>query len=110
MDAIIGASERLDRVADDLAAHFADRCRTLPGKAIVVAYSRRTAAQYALRLRERLGHDAVEAVFNAQATDDRPISDFRKNKHPAQDGRGALQGPRLRPALRRRQEHVAHRL
>jgi len=80
MDAIIGAPERLDRVADDLAAHFADRCRTLPGKAIVVAYSRRIAAEYALRLRERLGPDAVEAVFNAQATDDRPISDFRKSK------------------------------
>ena len=25
-------------VADDLAAHFTDRCQTLPGKAMVVAY------------------------------------------------------------------------
>ncbi len=80
MDAIVGSPERLDRVVDDLVVHFTDRCRTLPGKAMVVAYSRRTAAEYADRLRARLGHDAVDAVMNATATDKRPISDFRKSK------------------------------
>ncbi|HZV74432.1 MAG TPA: type I restriction endonuclease subunit R [Conexibacter sp.] len=80
MDAIVGAPERLDRVVDDLATHFTDRCRTLPGKAMVVAYSRRIAAEYAVRLRARLGDDAVDAVINASATDPQPISDFRKTK------------------------------
>jgi type I restriction enzyme R subunit len=80
MDAIIGASERIDRVVDDLVAHFTDRCRTLPGKAMVVAYSRRTAVEYVLRLRSRLGEDAVDAVINANATDPRPLSDFRRSK------------------------------
>jgi type I restriction enzyme R subunit len=80
MDAIIGAPGRIDRVVDDLVDHFADRCRTLPGKAMLVAYSRRTAAEYALRLRAKLGERAVDAVMNASATDERPISDFRKSK------------------------------
>ena len=93
MDAIIGAPERLDRVVDDLVAHLTDRCKTLPGKAMVVAYSRRIAAEYALRLRQRLGDDAVEAVFNAQATDDRPISDFRKSKQQQKDCEARFKDP-----------------
>ncbi|MDO8184769.1 type I restriction endonuclease subunit R [Conexibacter sp. JD483] len=80
MDAIIGAPDRIDRVVDDLVAHFEDRCRTLPGKAMLVAYSRRAACEYALRLRGRLGDNAVDAVMNASATDGSPISDFRKSK------------------------------
>ena len=96
MDAIIGAPERLDRVADDLAAHFSDRCRTLPGKAMVVAYSRRIAAEYALRLRERLGEDAVEAVFNAASDRRPPDQRLSQEQAAAEGGRGALQGPRLR--------------
>ena len=80
MDAIIAAPDRLDTVVEDLAAHFTDRCRTLPGKAMVVAYSRRAAAEYAKRLKAALGDDAVDAVMGATATDPRPISDYRKNK------------------------------
>jgi type I restriction enzyme R subunit len=80
MDAIIGAHERIDRVVDDLVVHFTDRCKTLPGKAMVVAYSRRTAVEYVLRLRARLGDEAVDAVINATATDARPLSDFRRSK------------------------------
>jgi type I restriction enzyme R subunit len=80
MDAIIGAPDRLDTVAADLAAHFSDHCKTLPGKAMVVAYSRRAAAEYANRLKAVLGDAAVDAVMGAAATDPRPISDYRKNK------------------------------
>ena len=80
MDAIVGAPYRLDRVAADLVAHFTERCRTLPGKAMLVAYSRRAAAEYANRLRDALGEDAVDVVINADATDPRPISDYRKSK------------------------------
>jgi len=80
MDAVIAAPDRLDSVATDLVAHFSDRCRTLPGKAMLVAYSRRAAAEYANRLRDALGEEAVDAVMGATATDPRPISDYRKNK------------------------------
>ena len=80
MDAIIGAPDRLDTVAEDLAAHFSDRCKTLPGKAMLVAYSRRSAAEYANRLKKVLGDEAVDAVMGATATDPLPISDYRKNK------------------------------
>ena len=80
MDAIIAAPDRLDTVTEDLVAHFADRCKTLPGKAMVVAYSRRAAAEYADRLKMVLSEDAVDAVMGATATDPRPISDYRKNK------------------------------
>ena len=93
MDAIIGAPERLDRVVDDLVAHFTDRCRTLRGKAMVVAYSRRIAAEYALRLRARLGEDAVDAVMNASATDPKPISDFRKSKRQLKDVEARYKDP-----------------
>lgn len=80
MDAIIAAPDRLDRVADDLIEHFTDRCRTLPGKAMLVAYSRRAAAEYANRLKAALGDEAVDAVMGATATDPLPISSYRKNK------------------------------
>ena len=94
MDAIVGAPERLDRVVDDLVAHFTDRCRTLPGKAMLVAYSRRIAAEYALRLRARLGEEAVDAVMNASATDDRPISDFRRSKQQLRELEKRFKDPR----------------
>jgi len=80
MDAIIAAPDRLDRVAEDLVAHFTDRCKTFPGKAMVVAYSRRAAAEYANRLKMALGDESVDAVMGATATDPRPISDCRKTK------------------------------
>ncbi|MCW3000651.1 MAG: type site-specific deoxyribonuclease, HsdR family [Solirubrobacterales bacterium] len=80
MDAIIASPDRLDRVSEDLVAHFVDRCKTMPGKAMLVAYSRRAAAEYANRLKAALGDEAVDAVMGASATDPRPISDYRKNK------------------------------
>ena len=80
MDAIIAAPDRLDSVAADLVAHFTDRVKTLPGKAMLVAYSRRAAAEYADRLKDALGDEAVDAVMGATATDPRPLSDYRKNK------------------------------
>jgi type I restriction enzyme R subunit len=80
MDAIIAAPDRLDRVSEDLLAHFTDRCRTLPGKAMLVAYSRRAAAEYANRLKLAIGDEAVDAVMGATATDERPISDYRKSR------------------------------
>jgi len=80
LEKVVGAPDRLTKLADDLAAHFSARCETLAGKAMVVAYSRRVAAQLADLLRQRLGGDAVDCVISAQATDDPEISRFRRSK------------------------------
>ena len=47
---------------------------------MVVAYSRRIAAELTGLLRERLGGDAVDCVISAQATDRQEISRFRRSK------------------------------
>jgi type I restriction enzyme R subunit len=85
LEKVVGAPDRLDRVVDDLVEQYTERCKTLPGKAMLVAYSRRVAAQYALRLREKLGDNAVTAVFGAQATDDQLLSQFRRSKKEMAD-------------------------
>ena len=55
LEKVVGAPDRLAKLADDLAAHYAARCEALAGKAMVVAYSRRIAAELTDLLRERLG-------------------------------------------------------
>ena len=47
---------------------------------MVVAYSRRIAAELTGLLRERLGTDVVDCVISAQATDRQEISHFRRSK------------------------------
>jgi type I restriction enzyme, R subunit len=80
LEKVVGAADRLARLADDVADHFTARCETLAGKALVVAYSRRIAAELTERLRERLGEEAVDCVVSAQATDPPEISRFRRSK------------------------------
>lgn len=77
---VVGAPDRLDRVVDDLVEHYTERCKTLPGKAMLVAYSRRIAAAYVERLQAKLGAEAVTAVMTAQATEDQLLSQFRRSK------------------------------
>jgi type I restriction enzyme, R subunit len=80
LEKVVGAPERLTRLADDVAEHFQERCDALEGKALVVAYSRRIAAELTWLLRARLDEDAVDCVISAQATDDPAISRFRRSK------------------------------
>ncbi|WP_051222922.1 type I restriction endonuclease subunit R [Conexibacter woesei] len=80
LEKVVGAPDRLAKLADDLAAHYHARCEVLKGKALVVAYSRRVAAQLTELLRERLGSGTVDCVISAQATDDPEISRFRRSK------------------------------
>ena len=51
------SEDRLQRLAEDVAEHFRERCEALEGKAMVVAYSRRVAAELTELLRERLGDE-----------------------------------------------------
>jgi type I restriction enzyme R subunit len=80
LETVVGADARLDKVADDIAEHFTKRCERLPGKAMVVGYSRRIAAELTERLQQRLGKDAVTCVITAQATEDPKLSQFRRSK------------------------------
>ena len=80
LEKVVGAPDRLATLADDLAAHYTARCETLAGKSMVVAYSRRIAAELTDLLRERLGEAAVDCVISAQATDNPEISRFRRSK------------------------------
>jgi type I restriction enzyme R subunit len=80
LEKVVGAPDRLERLADDVEEHFTARCETLAGKALVVAYSRRIAAELTELLRERLGEEAVDCVVSAQATDPPELSRFRRSK------------------------------
>ena len=80
LEKVVGAPDRLERVADDVTAHFRARTEALAGKAMVVAYSRRVAAELTDLLRERLGKEAVDCVISAQATDPPAVSRFRRSK------------------------------
>lgn len=80
LEKVVGAPDRLATLADDIAEHFTARCEVLDGKALVVAYSRRIAAELTGLLRERLGEQAVDCVVSAQATDPPELSQFRRSK------------------------------
>lgn len=80
LEKIVGAEDRLGRLAEDIATHYTSRCETLTGKSMVVAYSRRIAAELTGLLRGRLGADAVDCVISAQATDPQVLSRFRRSK------------------------------
>jgi type I restriction enzyme, R subunit len=80
LEKVVGAPDRLNALADDVAEHFTARTETLAGKAMVVAYSRRIAAAVTDSLRERLGAEAVDCVISAQATDPPEVSRFRRSK------------------------------
>src|SRR3954454_16577736 len=80
LEKVVGAPDRLAKLAHDPPAHYTARIEPLAGKAMVVAYSRRVAAQLTDLLRDRLGNEAVDCVISAAATDDPEISRFRRNK------------------------------
>jgi type I restriction enzyme R subunit len=80
LEKVVGAPDRLERLADDVASHFRARCDALLGKGLVVAFSRRIAATLTDLLREHLGAEAVDCVISAQATDPPELSRFRRSK------------------------------
>jgi type I restriction enzyme R subunit len=80
LEKVVGAPDRLEALADDIASHYRARTEALAGKALVVAYSRRIAAALTDLLRERLGEETVDCVISAQATDPPEVSRFRRSK------------------------------
>ncbi len=80
LEKVVGAPDRLAKLADDIHVHFSERCEVLEGKGLVIAYSRRVAAELTELLRERFGAEAVECVISAQATDPPDLSRWRRSK------------------------------
>jgi len=80
LEKVVGAPDRLEKLADDIREHFTARCEALAGKAMVVAYSRRVAAELTALLVERFGSQAVACVISAQATDPPEVSRWRRSK------------------------------
>jgi type I restriction enzyme, R subunit len=84
LEKVVGAPDRLDKVAADIVSHFERRCETLEGKALVVGMSRRICAQLTARLKAKLGDDAVTCVMSVTAEDDRelhgPKGEYRRSK------------------------------
>lgn len=80
LERVVGAPERLERLAGDVAEHYRARCEVQSGKAMVVAYSRRIATELTDLLRARLGEETVDCVISAQATDPPSLSRFRRSK------------------------------
>lgn len=64
LDALLHHPKRIDQIAGDVAAHFRDHVRPNGFKAMLVCTYKTTVEKYTTALRERLGDEAVMAVFS----------------------------------------------
>jgi type I restriction enzyme R subunit len=80
LERVVGTKERLERLADDVAAHWRAGAATEGGKAMVVAMSQRIAAELTELLQARLGSETVTCVISASATDDPRVSRWRRSR------------------------------
>ncbi len=78
LEKIAGADERLETLAQDIAAHFAERQKVIDGKAMVVAINRPVAVRLTDRLKELVGEDAVTCVISA-AADEQGLNRYRRS-------------------------------
>ena len=86
--ALVGAQPRLQQVAQDLVRHYEQRCRTQPGKAMVVAMGRDICVRLyneIVALRPRWHHPdhrqgAVKVVMTAAAADGEHLQPHHTNK------------------------------
>ncbi len=93
LEALVGAEPRLKQVAADLIAHFEQRSRTQPGKAMVVAMSRDICARlYAAIVALRPDwHDddpkkgAIKVVMTAAASDEQYLQPHHTTKQQKKD-------------------------
>jgi type I restriction enzyme, R subunit len=79
LDRVVGSADRLDKVADDIAQHFARRQELLEGKAMVVGMTREICVELTERLKRLLGEEAVTCVITAQATEPK-LNRYRRSK------------------------------
>jgi type I restriction enzyme R subunit len=80
LEKIGGSDDRLDKLAEDIHAHFTDRQKVLEGKGLAVEMNRRIAAEVTNRLKEKMGDEAVTCVITASA-DEQGLNKYRRSKH-----------------------------
>ncbi len=93
LEALVGAEPRLKQVAADLVAHFEQRSRTQPGKAMVVAMSRDICARLydaIVALRPEWHDDdpkkgAIKVVMTASASDEQYLQPHHTTKQQKKD-------------------------
>jgi len=93
LEALVGAEPRLKQVAADLVAHFEQRSRTQPGKAMVVAMSRDICARLyddIVALRPDWHDDdpkkgAIKVVMTAVASDEQYLQPHHTTKQQKKD-------------------------
>jgi type I restriction enzyme R subunit len=93
LEALVGAEPRLKQVAADLIAHFEQRSRTQPGKAMVVAMSRDICARLydaIVALRPDWHDDdpkkgAIKVVMTASASDEQYLQPHHTTKQQKKD-------------------------
>ncbi|WP_434521778.1 type I restriction endonuclease subunit R [Halorubrum sp. AS12] len=67
---------RVDRAVEEIDEHYSDKVAPNGWKGMVVTPSRRSAAMYGKRLRERRGEDAVEVLYTSTNDDPELIREF----------------------------------
>ena len=67
---------RVDRIVEEIEAHYSEKLAPNGWKGMVVTPSRKSAAMYGERLRERRGEDAVEVLYTSSKGDSDLIQRF----------------------------------
>ncbi|ANV85768.1 restriction endonuclease subunit R (plasmid) [Picosynechococcus sp. PCC 7003] len=88
LEAIVGATKRLEAIAADIVSHFAERQKANRGKAMIVTMSRRIAANLYAQITELLPdwHDddltkgKIKVVMTANADDDETLVKHHTSK------------------------------
>jgi type I restriction enzyme R subunit len=80
LEVLVGAPERLDKVAGFCRSDYLARCEVLEGKAIIVGMSRRICSLLTERLQSLLGAETVTCVISAAATEEAVLSKWRRSK------------------------------
>ena len=118
LEAVVGAENRVQQIAEDLIGHFEQRLDEMDGKAMVVCMSRRICVELykeLVKLRpdwedEDDTKGQIKVVMTGSASDPLDWQPHIRNQGP-QGGTGEeVQGPKRPVQGRSGQRHVAHRV
>ena len=91
LEALVGAEERVNLIAQDIVSHFENRHSALDGKAMIVCMSRRICVELynaIVKLRPDWHHDdddrgTIKVVMTGSAADDQTMQPHIRNKNAA---------------------------
>ncbi|QWC18211.1 type I restriction endonuclease subunit R [Halorubrum sp. 2020YC2] len=90
---------RVDRAVEEIDAHYQEKVAPNGWKGMVVTPSRRSAAMYGERLRERRGEDAVEVLFTSTNDDPDLIRKFHTDPEERDSIVESFKEPEENPSL-----------